>query len=96
MARAGLVQSPRETITELTNADVSGDLTWQHTAGGDAQLIGTTDDTQPALADFDGGLLAIKGDGLIGDTLEKMFPGASYVRLWSYSKDGCQFAVYHA
>ncbi|MEQ8292465.1 MAG: hypothetical protein RIA08_09680 [Roseovarius sp.] len=96
MARAGLVPSPREEVTQLTNADVSGALTWQHTGGSDALLIGTTDDTEPSIEDFDAGLKVVRGDGLIDTSLAEMFPGASYVRLWSYSKDGCQFAVYHA
>jgi len=96
MARSGLVASPKGTITQLTNADVTGTITFQHRGGNDALLIGTTDATTPSVSDFDDGLKYQSGQGEAGMALSDLFPGSSYVRLWSYSQDGCEFSVYHA
>ena len=96
MARAGKVDIPPNTITELTNADVAGKITFQNLSSSVATVVGTDTATAPAVADFDGGLVVPFFDGPAGLTLEDIFPGAGYTRLWVYSRGGGVFAVYHA
>ncbi|WP_372675354.1 hypothetical protein [Aquicoccus sp.] len=96
MARAGLVEVPRGTVIELTNANVSGNITFQHRGGNTALVVGTADATEPAISDFRNGIQYRPGEGEAGRTLADIFPGTSYVRLWAYAQDGAQFTVYHA
>ncbi|MEX0803333.1 MAG: hypothetical protein WD688_08465 [Candidatus Binatia bacterium] len=96
MARAGIVSVPKRTVTQLTNADVAGDITFQHIRGDVARVIGTTTATAPSVADFDNGVRYQQLEGERGTTLAALFPGASYVRLWAYTTDGAAFVVYHA
>lgn len=95
MARSGKVSVPKRKVTELTNANVSGLMTFQLRDGNDALLIGTADATEPLVSAFVDGLALGPGLPAVGYTLAEIFPGAGYVRLWAYSEGGCTFAVYH-
>lgn len=96
MARSERVSIPKDTVTQLTNANVSGNITFQHRSGGETVLIGTTGTTPPTIADFDNGLSYTFREGERGVLLDDIFPGASFVRLWAYSRQSADFIVYHA
>lgn len=97
MARSGLVNVPKRAVTELTNGDVSGDISFQLNGSGYSVLVlGTVDSTAPSPEDFSGGIKFSDGQGHVGK-IEDLFPGAGFVRLWAYSpQSGTDFVVYHA
>lgn len=96
MARAGTVNVIGGTVTELTNADVSTNITFQHRRGTDTLVIGTTTSTPPTEANFEDGVLYRAGQGEQALLLEDLFPGTGYLRLWAFSVGGAKFVVYHA
>ena len=96
MPRSGVVNIPPGTVTEVTDGAVSSEITLQLMSG-HARILGTSSGTAPSVGDFKGGLLIERGEGPpFGSTLDSMFPGAGYTRLWALSVGGAEFTVFHA
>ena len=94
MARAENVSIPPGDVVQLTNADVSGNVTIQNSGGYQIRVLGTATDAAPTVADFSRGIRFNPGQGHQG-TIDELFPGAGYLRLWAYSQVGGSVTVYH-
>ena len=94
MARAGRVGHAPRTVVELTNADVTGDITFQNKGSYTVPVLGTTDATAPSQSDFPDAVSFAPEQGHQG-TIDDLFPGAGYIRLWVFSHAGGNFVVYH-
>ena len=94
MARAENVSIPPGEVVQLTNADVSGNITIQNSGGYQVRVLGTATDAAPSVEDFRRGLRFNPVDAHPG-TIDELFPGSGYVRLWAYSQVGGSVTVYH-
>ena len=94
MARAENVSITPGEVVQLTNADVSGGITFQNAGGYQIRVLGTATDTAPAVSDFKRGIRFDPGNGHQG-TIDDLFPGAGYLRLWAYAQVGGGVTVYH-
>ena len=94
MARAENVSIPPGEVVQLTNADVSGNITIQNSGGYQVRVLGTATDAAPSVEDFRRGLRFNPVDAHPG-TIDELFPGAGYLRLWAYSQVGGSVTVYH-
>lgn len=94
MAREANINIPPGEVVQLTNADVSGGITIQNAGGYQIRVLGTVTDTPPTVSDFNRGLRfnPIKAHS---GTIEELFYGAGYLRLWAYSQVGGSVIVYH-
>lgn len=92
-----LVKAKPGIVTEMTSGPVSGNMSWMHIGGAEAKIIGTTDATPPSIADFEAGIIAKRGDGRLGDSIDGIFVGAGFTRLWALvQRGGANFSVWHA
>jgi len=98
MARSGKIDIPLGTIVELTNANIgtSDTLTFFNDSVNTMRVIGTTDTTPPTVEKMKSDGLPYapqRGEG--GRTLDEIFRGAGFIRLWAYSVEGGSAIVYH-
>lgn len=83
MARDAVIDCPAGEYTQLTDADVSTNISIEVLSEIGVELIATADATQPAATER-GNTLPWRGNGWSKATIEEMFPGvAGAVRLWA-------------
>jgi len=96
MARDEAVNLAPAVVTELTNADVSGALTFINRSGYEVLLRATTDATPPTAADFAKGIAYNPNCGERDVTLDEIFTNATgHVRLWAYAPNGGRVVIMH-
>jgi hypothetical protein len=82
------------TWTQLTDADVAGDITFQNKTGDAIFVKATVDTTAPT--NFNGAIRYENLEGETGQTIAELFPGlTSPDRLWAWSHPGGKVAVSH-
>jgi len=94
--RAEAIQVARNTVTEITNGDVAGDEAISIQAqGAEVRIVGGTSGAVPVTTDFARGWQLYPTNGQMNTTIDTMFPGASYARLYAYASVDCQIVIYH-
>lgn len=96
MARNTNVSLPANTVTQLTDADVSGNIVFENRGKSSILVVATTDSTPPTEAALRGAAIEYgPGKGEV-TTLAALFPGLTNpVRLWAFSNAGGSVFVSH-
>ena len=86
MAQNLNIALPKETWTQLSNADITA-LTVQNIGTDDVRIMGTVGAVAPT--DVNDGILLPAGQGIKStDTLAALFPGVAATRVYGYSVGG--------
>lgn len=94
MPQTATIQIPKETITQITNADAPV-VTFQNTGGGNLLVKATVNSTPPT--DMSGALVYWPNQGEKKVALADLFLGlTSPVRLWGYSDTSTSVFISHA
>lgn len=94
MAQYTDIVVPAAAWTQLTNTDVTGDVTFQNKTGDALWVKAGTDGTAPTT--FDGAIRYEPWQGETQSTIAEFFTGLTGAdRLWAWSHNGGRVAVSH-
>lgn len=94
MAQNTIIQITPGVWTQITDADVTGNITFQNRSQHPITIKATTDTTAPT--NGNGGIVYGPGEGEQGKTIAELFPGlTSPDRLWGHAPLGGKISVSH-